>query len=202
MATIFSVAEARAFDKQQLADAGAYPDLVITAKAEEITEWFARACGVDFVSTSHANELHDGDDSDYLILDWPEVTAVTAIVVDGVALTAGEISPTDYSEGLAIDAKRGIITRRAGIFSSGWANVDVTYTAGFATTPDLIKRAALMVCVTELPATNIPFGVDDAEIGGMSYSFGRGDGYNGNWHRIPDVQKAIRMYDYHVPGIA
>lgn len=39
---LFSVAEARAFDKAQLADAVAYPDLDITTKEAEIREWLAR----------------------------------------------------------------------------------------------------------------------------------------------------------------
>lgn len=198
---LFSVAECRAFDKAQLANETTYPDATITDKEAEIREWLARVCGVDFVRASHT-EYHDGDDSDYLVLQWPMVSAITSIHVDGVALSSAEIDPTDFGEGIGIDERLGIITRRSGIFDAGWRNIVVVYTAGYEYVPKLVKRAALMIAVTEIPAMNIPFAVDDADIGGMSLSYGRGDGYNGNWHRIPDVQKAIRAYDFHLPGVA
>lgn len=198
---LFSVSDARAFDKGQLADATDFSATSIQDKEAEIREWLERVCGVNFVSTTHTAELHDGDGSDYLMLKWPMVSSVTAISVDGDDLTATQISTTDYSDGLAIDEDKGIITRRSGVFDAGWRNVSVTYVAGFTSVPDLIKRAALMICVSELPASNVPFGADDYDAGGMSVSFGRGDGYSGNWHRIPEVVKAIRLYSYKTPGI-
>jgi hypothetical protein len=129
------------------------------------------------------------------------VSSVSAISVDGTAFTAGELSTTDYSDGLAIDERKGIITRRSGVFDAGWQNVLCTYVAGHEYVPDLIKRAALMIAVTEIPATNVSMAADEYDAGGMSVSFGRGDGFNGNWHRIPEVVKAIRLYGYRVPGI-
>ena len=199
---LFSVAEARAFSGAKLATVADYPTLDITAKEVEIREWLDRACGVNFIRTTHTAEVHDGDGSNYLMLDWPLISSVTAISVDGVAFTAGELSTTDYSAGLAIDPELPIVTRRGGTFTSGWSNVSVTYVAGYEYVPDLIKRAALQVCVTEMPVSNVPWQAEGYEAGGTSYSFARGDGFNGNWSGLPDVQKAIRMYDRHLPGIS
>jgi hypothetical protein len=199
---LFTTAEARAFNGSKLSNETTYLTATLTAKEVEIREAFARICGVDFIQTTHTAELHDGDDSDYLMLKWPKVTSVTAISIDGTALTATELSTTDYSEGLAIDEEKGIITRRSGSFDAGWANVSVTYVAGFTTVPDLVKRAALMIAVTELPATNVNFAAEDYDAGGMSVSLAQGDGYNGAWHRIPDVRKATRLYNYKLPGIS
>lgn len=198
---LFSTAEARAFDKAQLASETDYPTATITAKEAEIREALARICGVDFVRASHT-EYHDGDGSDYLILEWPMVASITSIKVDGESYSSAEIDATDYSEGIAIDERLGIITRRSGVFDEGWRNVQVVYTAGYEYVPKLIKRAALMIAVTELPPTNVSLAADDYDAGGMTVGFGRGDGYNGNWHRIPDVQKAIRAYSYKMPGVA
>ena len=195
---LFTTAEARAFHGAALANDTTYPTATITAKEAEIREWLERVCGVNFIQTTHTAELYDGDDSDYLILRWPMVVSVSAISVDGTALTSDEINPNDYTEGLAIDSEKGLITRRSGSFDAGWKNVSVTYVAGHEPVPDLIKRAALMIAVTELPTANVPLAADDYDAGGMSVSFGRGDGYNGNWHRIPDVVKAIRMYSYRI----
>jgi hypothetical protein len=199
---LFSTAEARAFNGAKLSNETTYLTATLTAKEVEIREAFARICGVDFIQTTHTAELHDGDGSDYLMLNWPKVSSVTAISVDGVALTASELSTTDYSEGLAIDAEKGVITRRSGTFDAGWANVSVTYVAGFEPVPDLIKRAALIIATTEIPASNVPFNADDYDAGGMSVSFGRGDGFNGNWWSMPEVVKALRLYTYKMPGVS
>jgi hypothetical protein len=200
--TLFTTAEARAFNGARLTSETDFLTATITAKEVEIREWLERVCGVNFVSTTHTAELHDGDDTNYLRLNWPKVTSVTAISVDGTAFTATELSTTDYDEGLAIDAEGGILRRRSGWFDAGWSNVSVTYVAGFVDVPDLIKRAALSIAVTELPATNVSMAAEDYDAGGMSVSYGRGDGYAGAWHRIPDVMKAIRAYSYIVPGVA
>ena len=199
---LFSIAEARAFDKAQLASESDFPDATITAKEVEIREWLERVCGVNFVRTTYTAEVYDSDGSDYLILKWPKVYSVTAISVDGTAFSAGNLSTTDYSDGLAIDSDRGMLTRRSGTFDAGWSNVAVTYVAGYEYVPDLVHRAALMIAVTELPTSNIPYAADESDAGGMSVSFGRGDGFNGNWHRIPDVVKAIRAYSMKLPGVA
>lgn len=198
---LFSVAEARAFDKGQIANVADFPDATITAKEAEIREWLEKACGVNFESTGH-DEWYDGDGSDYLQLKWPEVTAVTSITIDGTALSATQIDPDDFSSGLAIDTERGLLTLRGGQFTAGWSNVNVVYTAGFTTVPALVKRAALRVAVMELPATLAPWTADSYSAGDVSYSFGRGDGFNGQWSADPVVMAAIRMYDRHLPGIA
>lgn len=202
MATLFSVAEARAFDRAQLTSVADYPDATIEAKEVEIRSWLEQACGVNFVPTTHEVEAHDGDDSDYLVLDWPEVTEITALSIDGTAVDASYLNATDYDIGMALDAKRGIVTWRGGTFTAGWSNVLVSYTAGYATVPPLVKRAALMVCVNELPGSNVPWQADGYDAGGTSYSFARGDGFNENWHAIPEVAKVVRLYSHRLPGVA
>lgn len=201
MAVIFTPAEARAFDKLQLASAVDYPDVDIVAKEVAIRSELEQICGVNFVPTAHADEVHDGDDSNYLQLNWPRITAVASITVDGVALTAGEINLTDYSDGLAADPVLPILTRRSGVFESGWSNIMVTYTAGYAAVPALVKRAALQWCVTEMPAQNAPWQAESFDAGGTSYSWTRGDGYRGNWSALPDVQRAINLYSMRLPGV-
>lgn len=198
---LFTVSEARAFDRGQLADTTAYPTGVIEAKEAEIREWLTRVCRVDFIPTAHTETL-DGDGSDWIALGWPLVISVTKVMIDGETLGSAEIDADDYGSGLAIDAENGVLTRRGGSFAAGWSNVIVDYKAGHATVPRLIKRAALMICVTELPVTNVPFAAEDIDAGGITVSYARGDGFNGSWHRIPDVQKALRMYTRALPGVA
>jgi len=198
---LFTISEARAFDKGQLASVSDYPDLAINAKELEIRQFLAQAMGADAIPTAHT-ETHDGDGSDYLVLRWPLVTEVTALSIDGVAVAAEFLNASDYADGMAIDYERGMITRRGGIFAAGWSNVDITYTAGYALPPELVKRAALMLAVNELPAQNAPWQAESFEAGGTSFSWTRGDGYRGNWSGIPDVQRAINLYTRRMPGVA
>lgn len=199
MAALFSVAEARAYDRAQLANVTDYPTVDIEAKELEIRQWLAEACGVDFVPTSHT-ETHDGDASDYLMLGWPKVTSIDSLTIDGTAIGSGYLSLTDYSIGMAV-SEAGLLTWRGGTFTAGWGNVLITYTAGYAAVPYLIKRAALRVCVLEMPTSNVPFAADSYDGGGMTVNFANGDGFGGRWHRDPDVMKAVRMYDYSLPGV-
>lgn len=102
---------------------------------------------------------------------------------------------------MALD-ETGMVTWRGGTFTAGWKNVEITYTAGYTTPPALVKRAALMLCVNELPADNTPWQADGFEAGGTTYSWTRGDGYAGNWSQIPDVMRAIRAYSHRPPAVA
>lgn len=198
---LFSTAEARAFAGARLASETDYPTVDITAKEVEIRAFLAKACSVDFIPTTHV-ETYDGDGSDYLALRWPKVSEVTGITIDGVAVDSALLNPLDYGSGLAIDSERGIITSRSFKFTAGWSNIVVTYVAGYDPVPDTIKRAALRICVLEMPTTNVPFTAESYDAGGMSVNFANGDGFNGHWHRDPDVMKAIRLYDHNLPGVA
>ena len=199
---LFSTAEARAFNDAVLASETDYPTVDITAKEVEIREWLEKACAVNFIATTHTAEIHDGDGSNYLELDWPLITAVSAISVDGTAFSAGELSTTDYSSGLAIDPKLPLITRRSGTFTAGWSNVSVTYVAGCTAVPTKVKRAALLVCTYEMRPTNLSPAAESYDAGEVSYSFGRGDGFNRQWSKIPEVMSVIRQYDRSLLGIA
>jgi hypothetical protein len=73
-------------------------------------------------------------------------------------------------------------------------NVKVTYVAGHTSVPDAVHIAALMVAVTEMPTSNVGLGANSYSENGTEYSFNLGDGYGGNWHRIPEVRRAVRLY--------
>jgi len=198
---LFTVAELRAFDHGQCADVVDYPEGVITQAAADAKEFLEHICRINFEPTLHVETKH-GDGSDWLFLDWPKVTNVSAITVDGVALTAEEIDTDDYDVGLSVDCELGILTRRCGYFAKGWSNVVVSYEAGHATVPALIKRAALWVALDQLVVTTVPYEATDFSTGDVSYGFARADGYNDNWHKNPEVAKAIRAYKASIPWIA
>jgi len=196
---LFTTAEARAFDKAQLASATDFPDADIIAKEVEIRAFLTRVCSVDFIKTTHTDEYQDGYGGSSIAVDWPLVTAVTAASLRSdttwTPLTATEIGQLQVYD-------TGEVYWEGGYWPAGRRNVKLTYTAGYAATPDLIKRAALRIVTLELPTSNVPFTAESYDAGGMSVNFANGDGFKGHWHRDPEVMRAIRMYDYSLPGIA
>lgn len=201
---LFTTAEARAFKHAGtavLSSSVTYPDATITAKELEIGEFFTRVCGVDFYPTTHTDEYRNGDGSQYLLLAWPRITSVTGASTRSdstwTALSADEL--TDVH----IDPDHDTTLYREGSYwPSGIRNIKVTYVAGYTSVPDVIKRAALWIAVTELAGTNISPAAESYDGGSESYSWGVGDGYGDAWHRIPEVRKAIRLYSHRIPGIA
>ena len=198
---LFTIAEARAFDKAQLASETDYPNAVITAKELEIRGWLERVCAVNFVSAAHTDEYHSGDNSGLLQLDWPRITAVTAVSTRSDS-TWTLFTADELADCIPFTESGDMLYREGLWWPMGIRNIKVTYTAGYSAVPDMVKRAALRVCVTELPSTNVPFSAESYEGGGMTVSFMQGDGYNGNWHRDAEVRKAINMYSHSVGGMA
>ena len=196
---LFTVAEARAFDKGQLADGEVFPDAMIVAKEAEVRQWLEQVCGVNFIPTAYIDELHDGDGSSDLMLDWPLPSNPTAAALrygtTWTALTADELDALQKYE-------TGLIVWDYYVWPRGRQNVRVSYTAGYDDVPLLVKDAALRVCAFDLQPSNLGLAASEYETEGMRASYSIGDGYNGNWHAIPEVRRVIRMYSRDVGGIA
>jgi hypothetical protein len=196
---LFTVAEARAFDKGQLADADKYSDAAIAAEEEVIREFLTDVCGVDFFPTTHTDEYHDGDGSCRLLLKWPMPTSITSASTRSgttwTPLTAAQLAQLQVHD-------TGMVTWEWSYWPWLPRSVKLTYVAGHDAVPALIKDAALRIAVTELPTSNVPMSAESYDAGGMSLSFAQGDGYAGAWHRIAEVRRAIRIYSQKMPGIA
>lgn len=197
---LFSLAEARVFSGDALSDTSVYPNALVTAKEAEIREWFEQVCGVAFTQTT-VTETLDGSPSGAIYVSHKNPAKesprrpleVVAATIDGVALTATELAAVRASgSGRLVRSDNGTWSSTTGFQDQA---VTVTYRHGWETPPALIRLAALQILVTDLPASNVPFSADSYDEGGMSFNFGRGDGFNGNWHRIPDVVKALRLYN-------
>jgi peptidoglycan/xylan/chitin deacetylase (PgdA/CDA1 family) len=199
---LFTVAEARAFANAVLANTTDYATAAITDKADEILERFERRCGVRFVPASVTETLSgDGTSTLYLgqhnpVLERPRrPVVVSAVTVDGTALTATEL--------LEVFCDCDGMMHRNGSYwpATEPHNVVVTYTVGWATVPYEIKRAALMVCVNEMPtnnwsdrATSVSDGVLNAQL--------LTEGVRGAVSSIPAVNDTLKTYDERGLGIA
>lgn len=146
---LFTVAEARAFDRQQLTNTTTYPSATIEEGAARIKERFERVCGVAFEPTD-AEYTFDGGDG-YVRL-MPRITDLGAVEYrTGTDWADLGTLDTDY----VYDAEAGILFYDGARFPRGTRNVRVTYTHGHDAVPGPIKRAALLVLVDELVPSNI-----------------------------------------------
>jgi len=146
---LFTVAEARQFDKRQIADEAKYPDAAIAAARDGLAARFARICGVAFEPTG-ATATVDGARDGATLLPHPLVTAITAVERwDGASWVA---LAADRPDTLRIDGYRLV-------WPGGWPyrgrTVRLTYTHGYDPTPHDIARAALIATVNELVSTDI-----------------------------------------------
>lgn len=186
-ATLFEIAEARSFDKGQLASEAKYPDAVISEAEAGIREAFAQICGVSFVPVDVTAVL-DGNGLVTLVLPDQQVTAVTAVSVSGTALTSDELAA------LVVDTA-GLVTRPDGaVWACGARNISVSYTAGYASVPYEIKRAALILCVNQLRPTDL--GDRTMSISSEAGTFRLATAGMGRdtWYGLPLVDSVLARY--------
>lgn len=106
---------------------------LITACSAQIEAW----CGRVFASAPYI-DIQDGDGSDYLILKNRPIISIQSVTLDGDPISA---SPDGISAGYTFDSTT--LYYIGGWFCRGRRNVNVSYTAGFATVPPDIAQAAI-----------------------------------------------------------
>jgi hypothetical protein len=199
---LFTEAEARAFDRQQLANTSTYPTAAITAGEARIREDFERICCVAFEATTVTAAILDAARGDTLWLP-PRTTAVTAAAyrahggTEWTALTAGELATLEY-------AASGAVRWPGYRWPAGSGVVRATYTHGYATVPGPVKRAALLVLVDQLVPSNLdPRATAQVnELGSFRLSVAGGRlGGQRNWYGIPEVDRVLNDYRACSPGV-
>lgn len=186
---LFTLAEARNFDKRQLSNTMTYSDADIIAKEAEIRSSLESYIGVAFSATS-STEYYDGDGTSELylyqhnpFLERPPrgvtLTSVTVIDTDDTetAFTADELSDVvKYPDKLV---------RRSGTFTSGYRNIKVVYVHGYTTVPADIKNAALQILKMQPPFGLVPSSTPSYAVGGTEGGI--------NWTRVVDIDRG-RFY--------
>jgi hypothetical protein len=194
---IFSTAEARAFDKAQLANNVTFSDAAITAREVAIRAHFERIIGVALATTA-STEYYDGDGTSTLYLNHHmpyadstpspvTLTSVTVIATDDTetAFTVAELSDTVKYPGKLV--------RRSGSFTNGVRNIKVVYSHGYAACPDDLKQAALRACVQELMPSPVPSSVIDGSEGQVNWSRVR-DPDRGRWYGNEAIDAPLREH--------
>lgn len=103
---------------------------LVTAVSVGVAEFLRRD-----LHSQERTETYDGTGSDLLLLRQVPVTAVARVLVDGQELPATSYRMTPLS-----------LVRLGGWWPTGWGNVQVTYTAGYADVPSDVEQAVLEIC--------------------------------------------------------
>lgn len=153
MPDYFTLAELRALP--QVSDTTAYSDARCEAAAAYIVGIIEREVGASFVTRTVTDEVHDGG-CDRIVLRRPHVLSVTSATEDGAAVT------DELRVRSGVLRRFGAGTFEPVVWASGVGNVEVTYEAGYSSTPPAdIKEAALQGTRARLLSTNSNAQFDD-----------------------------------------
>lgn len=193
---LFSVAEARAFDRAQLTSSTSYPDATIEAMEAEIREQFEQICGVSFIPKTETDYYIDGTGESTLWLPFVKLRSVSAATIYDSDLNVVEtLDATDLAAIRCYDDGR--VYRTNGTWPSGRKNVKITFIHGHGSVPYAIKRAALMLCVYRLVGSDIdPRAVNlTTDAGSITLAMG------GDMTELPFVNSVLRQYSQKAPAV-
>jgi uncharacterized phiE125 gp8 family phage protein len=128
MADFTTISDVKAY----LGITSATDDALLTRLIAAASQWIRSNLNRDITSQAYTDKL-DGTGTSRVILSQFPVTAVTSVTVDGTDQAASNIAFRDATVALTDGTK----------FTKGFANVVVTYTAGYATTPGDIAQACI-----------------------------------------------------------
>ena len=118
-------------------------DALITAASEFIE----LECDRTFLSATHTDEAHDGNDWNFIFVKNPPLTSLTDIdLITYNAVTGAVETTTLLATKFTVEENTGEITFKpdvvldtAKIFPEGNQNIHITYVGGYAAVPEAIK---------------------------------------------------------------
>lgn len=114
-------------------------DTLLTSLIDSASEAIEQYCGRPFARTERT-ELHDGCGSKSILLDCRPVASVASVHDDaGREFDDASLLP---AENYTFYPESGVLTLDAGVFGDGRRNVQVVYTAGYASAPPAVEQAA------------------------------------------------------------
>lgn len=188
MADYFTLAELRAAGPSEFTNSAKYTDAKLTAARTLAEQWFEAAAHVAYVPRETTETL-DGSGTRRLFLSrWAEVGRVTAVKIDGVALSAGELAT--------------LTTRRYGVVerAASWpkaAMIEVTYPHGYEEPNELARQAVMMLAIEHAKPSTVPARATSINTDVGSYRISQADktGRTG----IPDVDAIIGLLGHDKP---
>ena len=154
---------------------------LVTAASQFIQSWLNRS-----IPSQAYTEKRNGHGGDRLALANYPVSAISQVTVDGIGIPA---AATALDTGYRFDER--FVYLRGYVFTRGWLNVGLTYTAGFTTIPADLEQACIALVGLRYRERD-RIGHQSKSIGGETVAF---------WTRdMPaDVQTVLNAYRKVVP---
>lgn len=189
---LFTIEELRAFDPQITATN--FTDARVRDARAQASQRIETLCGVSFRLRGNRFTVNGSGDRDLYLEHFQPQTFISG-TIDGIALTAGEITDiTLYASGLA--------TRKTlGSWTSGDRNVVVYYTHGYTQAPLAIRRAAMLLARAILVPFNVPDRATALSTDEGTFTLST-PGLNGSLTGLPEVDAIIRENSHLIPGVA
>lgn len=122
-------------------------DNLIERKINQATEMIENFCGLNndhhFASTTYTNEEYDATNTDELVLRARPIITLTSVSARDSSENISSFTTLD-SQDYFYDEYAGVI-KGVAVFSGSWNRYRVTYTAGFATIPDDLAEACVLL---------------------------------------------------------
>ena len=184
---VFSLGDLRAFDRS-LTSVTNYPAATLRFARDAAVERLERAMGVALTPRG-AYEVLSGNGSTRLMLPHVATTALLSVTVDGTAWTAADVTvlPT------------GVLVAPEGwVWAEGDANVVVKYEHGMVTTPEPVRRAAMLLATEYAVPSALPARAtsQSTESGYFRLSTADRSGLTG----LPEVDAVIAEFGWRRPS--
>lgn len=140
-------------------------DSLLSPLLEAASAWFCTEVGRAILTASYTETLSgDGSTRAVLTRDWP-VTAVASVTIDGAVIPEATTADVD---GWVLDGE--IVRLRGYQFTEGVKNVEITYTAGYATTPADVRQAVVEMTALKF-RERLHVGTSSQTIAGQSATY-------------------------------
>lgn len=187
----FTIAELRA-RKSELANATTFPDAKLEAARDYAEQRFEALAHAAYLPRTVTETVIGKGKASLFLSAFVEVSAVSAVTVDGVALTATELAA------LKVRPWGEVINTATWTEDSA---IVVTYTHGFTEVPEPVKNATLMLATYHLlpPAIDARATVMTNDVGSFRISIADKTGRTG----IPEFDSvaAPGNYGYEKPAV-
>lgn len=197
---LFTVPQARAFDKGALSNDERYPAEVISAFRDVVAESFEDVAGIAPGARYRREVLDGGWHSDL----W--LSKVTCIRVLGIETREqGSKSWTAFTsdelDDVTLKENGWLVRETLGTWPRGAQNVRVEYEYGWQPIPEEIRQAALYLTRDRLAGTDLPRNAigQVSELGTFTLST---PGMRGSYYGLPQVDEVLRRYSRRLPGVA
>lgn len=132
-------------------------DTLIDSASQAIANYIQRDIG-----SKSRTEVRSGNNRSFIqVLEWP-ITAVSSVTINNVAVPAS----SGYGiAGYTFDSQKIALIGR--VFDAGMDNVTLVYTAGYASIPAVVSRAAVYTAATMYNASGVDWNMGSEAVPGV-----------------------------------